>query len=178
MQISSDRFDPASYHTQLLGTLGECSSLAEKHNRDLVPLFLSTISDHDSPTKNDRRKLTLWLTLFSKFSNPKALYATADLRSLYTTLLSHPDRSLQRLALKCMFTYRSPHLASHQDTLTALLDDTRWRDELTKLNLDEIDDRDRPEFIDTFIRVMYGLMLEKRGNSKTGERRGDRKSVV
>ena len=172
MQIPSDRFDPVSYHTQLLGTLGECSSLAEKHNRDLVPLFLSTISDHGSPTKNDRRKLTLWLTLFSKFSNPKALYATADLRSLYTTLLSHPDRSLQRLALKCMFTYRSPHLASHQDTLTALLDDTRWRDELTKLNLDEIDDRDRPEFIDTFIRVMYGLMLEKRGNSKTGERRG------
>jgi len=172
MQISSDRFDPVSYHTQLLATLGECSSLAEKHNRDLVPLFLSTIPDHDSPAKNDRRKLTLWLTLFSKFSNPKALYTTADLQSLYTTLLSHPDRSLQRLALKCIFAYRSPHLTSHQDTLTALLDDTRWRDELTKLNLDEIDDGDRPEFIETFIRLMYGLMLEKRGNSKTGERRG------
>ena len=54
----------------------------------------------------------------------------------------------------------------------ALLDDTRWRDELTKLNLDEIDDRGRPEFVETFIRLMYGLMLEKRGNSKTGERRG------
>ena len=172
MQVSSDRFDPASYHAQLIGTLGECSSLAEKHNRDLVPLFLSTVPDHDSPAKNDRRKLTLWLTLFSKFSNPKALYATADLRALYTTLLSHPDRSLQRLALQCMFAYRSPHLTSHQDTLMALLDDTRWRDELTKLNLDEIDDRDRPELVETFIRLLYGLMLEKRGNSKTGERRG------
>lgn len=161
-----------SYHTQLLGTLGECSSLAEKHNRDLIPIFLSTIPDHDSPAKNDRRKLTLWLTLFSKFSNPKALYATEKLRSLYTTLLSHPDRTLQRLALKCMLTYRSPHLTTHQDTLTALLDDTRWRDELTKLNLDEIDDKDRPEFVETFIRLLYGLMLEKRGNSKTGERRG------
>ena len=172
MQISSDRFDPISYHTQLLGTLGECPSLAEKHNRDLIPLFLSTIPDHDSPAKNDRRKLTLWLTLFSKFSNPRALYSTGDLRSLYTTLLSHPDRTLQRLALKCMLTYRSPHLITHQDTLTALLDDARWRDELTKLNLDEIDDKDRAEFIETFIRLLYGLMLEKRGNSKTGERRG------
>ena len=172
MQISADRFDPMSYHTQLLGTLGECSSLAEKHNRDLIPLFLSTISDHDSPAKHDRRRLSLWLTLFSKFSNPKALYATADLRSLYTTLLSHPDRSLQRLSLKCMLTYRSPHLTPHQDTFTALLDDTRWRDELTKLNLDEIDGGDRPEFIETFIRLLYGLMLERRGNSKTGERRG------
>ena len=161
-----------SYHTQLLGTLGECSSLAEQHNRDLIPLFLSTIPDHDSPAKNDRRKLALWLTLFSKFSNPKALYATGDLRSLYTTLLSHPDRTLQRLALKCMLTYRSPHLTPHQDTLTGLLDDTRWRDELTKLNLDEIEDKDRPEFVETFIRLLYGLMLEKRGNSKTGERRG------
>lgn len=54
----------------------------------------------------------------------------------------------------------------------ALLDDARWRDELTKLDLDEIDDRDRPEFVSTFIRLLYGLMLEKRGNSKTGERRG------
>ena len=172
MQVSSDRFDPMSYHAQLLGTLGECSSLAEKHNRDLIPLFLSTIPDHGSPAKHDRRKLSLWLTLFSKFSNPNALYATADLRSLYTTLFSHPDRSLQRLALKCMLTYRSPHLTRHQDTFTALLDDTRWRDELTKLNLDEIDDRDRPEFVETFIRLLYGLMLERRGNSKTGERRG------
>ena len=161
-----------SYHTQLIGTLGECASLAEKHNRDLVPLFLSTIPNHNSPAKNDRRELALWLTLFSKFSNPKALYATGDLRSLYTTLLSHPDRTLQRLALKCMLTYRSPHLTTHQDTFTALLDDTQWRDELTKLNLDEINDKDRPEFIETFIRLLYGLMLEKRGNSKIGERRG------
>ena len=172
MQTSGDRFDPMSYHRQLLGALCECSSLAEKHNRDLIPLFLSTIPNHDSPAKNDRRKLALWLTLFSKFSNPKALYATGDLRSLYTTLLSHSDRSLQRLALKCILTYRPPHLTPHQDTLTALLDDTRWRDELTKLNLDEISDKDRPEFVETFIRLLYGLMLEKRGNSKTGERRG------
>lgn len=152
--------------------MGECPSLAEKHNRDLIPLFLSTIPDHDSPAKNDRRKLTLWLTLFSKFSNPKALYATGDLRSLYTILLSHSDRNLQRLALNCILTYRSPHLAAHEDTLTALLDDTRWRDELTNLNLDQIDDKDRAEFVETFIRLLYGLMLEKRGNSKTGERRG------
>jgi U3 small nucleolar RNA-associated protein 20 len=141
MQVSSDRFDPMAYHMQLLGTLGECSALAEKHNRDLIPLFLSTIPDHASPAKNDRRKLSSWLTLFSKFSNPKALYATGDLRSLYTTLLSHPDRTLQRLTLKCILTYRSPHLTPHQDTLTALLDDTRWKDELTKANLDEIGDK-------------------------------------
>ena len=161
-----------SYHAQLLGTLGECSSLAEKHNRDLIPLFLSTIPDHESPAKNDRRKLALWLTLFSKFSNPRALYATGDLLSLYTTLLSHPDRTLQQLALQCRLTYCSPQLAAHTDILTALLDDTRWRDELTKLNLDEIGEKDRTEFVETFIRLLYGLMLQKRGNSKTGERRG------
>ena len=62
-----------------------------------------------------------------------------------------------------MLTYRSPHLTFHRDTLTVLLDDTRWRDELTKLNPDEIDDSDRPEFVETFIRLLYGLMLEKRG---------------
>ena len=118
----------------------------------------STAPDCDSPAKNDRRKL--------------ALYATADLRSLYTALSSYPDRFLQRLTLESMFTYRSPYLTSHRDTLTALLDDTRWRDELTKLNLDEIDGRDRPEFIEAFIRLLYGLMLEKGGNLTTGGWRG------
>ena len=113
--------------------MGECSALVEKHNRELVPYFL-TLSGHSdvsiSSSMLPKPKLLAWLTLFSKFSNPRALYCTETLRSLYVTLLSHPDRALQNMALTCLFTYKSPHLTPFEELLRALLDDTRWRDEL------------------------------------------------
>ena len=94
-----DRFDPISYRTQLLSALGVCSGLSEKHNRDLVPFFLTRA---DPPSTLPRQQLTSWLNVFEKFTNPKALRSTEVLHSLYLTLLCHPDRSLQRLALSCL----------------------------------------------------------------------------
>ncbi|THG95629.1 hypothetical protein EW026_g6070 [Hermanssonia centrifuga] len=168
-QLVDERFDERSYESQLLGALGECSALAEKHSRDLVPHFL-TLAPSEAPTRMARQKLTAWLTLFSKFVNPKALRLTEDLRLLYTNLLSHPDRPLQRLALSCLLTYKSPSLISYQDALTALLDDTRWRDQLTQLDITAIKPGERQEVIDTLIRLLFGVMLEKRGRSRGADR--------
>ncbi|KAF8181826.1 armadillo-type protein [Pholiota molesta] len=162
-QIAEERFDQASYEHQLLATLGECSALAEKHNRELNH---ASISSSALP----KPKLLAWLTLFSKFSNPKALYATDTLRSLYTTLLSHPDRGLQNIALTCLFTYKSPHLTPFEDHLRALLDDT---------SLDTIPSGSRSEILDVFIRLLYGVMLEKKGRGRGGGGGGaDRRAAV
>jgi U3 small nucleolar RNA-associated protein 20 len=147
-----------------------CPSLAEKHNRELVPLLLSFV-DPESPSKFARQKLSQWLTLFSKFTNPKAFYATEKLQTLYVELLSHPDRSLQKLALATMLTYKSPHILPHQGTLEALLDDTRWRDELTALDISQIEEKDRRECVELVIRLLFGIMLEKRGRARGGDRR-------
>ena len=125
---SSERFDRASYEYQLLSTLGETSSLAEKHNRELVPYFLS-LANSDTNSSISKQKLVSWLTLFSKFSNPKALHSTSTLKSLYISYLSHPFRPLQRVALDCLYTYNSPYLNSWQERFKTLLDDTRWRDD-------------------------------------------------
>ncbi|PBK92675.1 hypothetical protein ARMGADRAFT_967204 [Armillaria gallica] len=171
-QVSSVRenIDIRSYETQLVTTLGQCSSLAEKHNHDLISYFLS-ILDTDNKSKTPRQKLALWLTLFSKFTNPKALYATNKLRDLYFSLLSHPDRSLQSVALSCILTYKSRSLSLYEDRLRLLLDNTRWRDELTSLSLAEIEAHNRPEIINVVIRLLFGIMLEKRGRSRGYDRR-------
>ena len=153
-----------------MSTLGECSSLTEKHNRDLVPFFLSLVGP-DAASKLSRQKLTAWLTLFAEFGNPKALYSTDILYSLYISFLSHPDRSLQSLALSCIFTYKSPHLSPYQDQIRILLDDTRWRDELTLLDLGKIEPQHRAEVMNVIIRLLFGLMLEKRGRSHGTDRR-------
>ncbi|KAF7327783.1 DRIM domain-containing protein [Mycena kentingensis (nom. inval.)] len=165
-QKKTDRFDPQSYETQLLFALGECPELVQKHNRDIVPFFLNLIS-----AKIARHKLGAWLTLFSKLPNPKALHATDSLRELYLTTLSHPDRTLQTNALSCLLTYKSPSLLAHETQLRAFLDDTRWRDELSRLDFTQIQPQDRAELVDALIRLFYGTMLEKRGRSRGADRR-------
>lgn len=86
-------------------------------------------------------------------------------------LLSHPDRPLQKLALSCLLTYKSSHLVPHADTLRMLLDETRWRDELTNLQIAEIEKDDRPELVDILVRMLFGIMLEKKGRSRGADRR-------
>src|ERR1700683_2440821 len=168
--MSRERLDPNSYESYLLSALGESSSLAEKHNRDLVPFFLS-FAGPESSSKLPRFKMTAWLTLLSKFTNPKALHSTDTLHSLYLSLLSHPDRALQKLSLKCLLAYKSPHLSPHEARLDALLDDTRWREELTALDMNKFQPQDRPELVGVIIRLLFGMMLEKRGRSRGADRR-------
>ncbi|KAG1831616.1 armadillo-type protein [Suillus variegatus] len=169
-QKSSDRFDPVTFEAQILLTLGQCTSLAEKHNRELVTYFIS-IASPDALSRLPKYKLQAWLTLFSKFSNPKALHSTDTLRELYLSLLSHPDRELQKVSLSCLLAYKSPHLQHHQAKLGLLLDETKWRDELTSLHMSSIEIKDRPQVVDIIVRLLYGLMLEKKGRSRGSDRR-------
>lgn len=169
-QKSSDRFDPVTFEAQILLTLGQCTSLAEKHNRELVTYFIS-IASPDALSRLPKYKLQAWLTLFSKFSNPKALHSTNTLRELYLSLLSHPDRELQKVSLSCLLAYKSPHLQHHQAKLGLLLDETKWRDELTSLHMSSIEIKDRSQVVDIIVRLLYGLMLEKKGRSRGSDRR-------
>ncbi|KAL0061427.1 U3 snoRNP protein [Marasmius tenuissimus] len=169
-EISNDeRYDQRSYELQLLSVLGECSALAEKHNRHLVPFFLSLNDGAD--TKLPRTKLIAWLSVFAKFQNPKALHSTDTLRSLYTSLLSHPHRPLQSSALSCLLTYKQRSLSVYEEKCRILLDDTRWRDELTMLDLSAIEESDRPEVVHVFVRLLFGIMLERKGRSRGADRR-------
>ncbi|KAF8161520.1 armadillo-type protein [Crassisporium funariophilum] len=185
-QKSQDRFDLHSYEHQLLSTLCECSALAEKHNRELVPHFLglavptsesasTSASAFTAASKLPKQKLIGWLNLFARFTNPKASYATSTLHSLYISLLSHPDRTLQTVSLTCLLTYKSPHLALYEDRIRALLDDTRWRDELALLDLHDMESGARNEVMGVVVRLLFGVMLEKKGRARGA---GDRRKAV
>ena len=168
-----------------MGALSECSVLAEKHNRELVPHFLALtapIPGSSSVTKLPKQKLTAWLVLFSKFTNPKASHSSSTLQNLYINLLSHPDRSLQSTALTCLFTYKSPALTQYEHRIRGLLDDTRWRDELAlfDLGLDSTEGglelNTRKEVLEVTIRLLFGVMLERKGKSKGSG--GDRRKAI
>ncbi|KAJ7931499.1 armadillo-type protein [Mycena leptocephala] len=171
-QNRGDRLDVQTYESQLLFALGECPALVQKHNRDIVPFFLDLAAPSpDSSFKLPRHKLTAWLTLFSKLGNPKSLRSSDALRDLYVVNLSHPDRALQSIALSCILTYKSPRLAPYEAQMRAFLDDTRWRDELSRLDLSQVEPQDRGEVVDVITRLLFGLMLEKKGRSRGADRR-------
>ncbi|KAF7374911.1 DRIM domain-containing protein [Mycena sanguinolenta] len=171
-QNRGDRLDVQTYESQLLFALGECPALPQKHHRDIVPFFLDLASSSpDTPSKLPRHKLTAWLTLFSKIPNPMALSSSNALRGLYIANLSHPDRALQSVALSCILTYKSPRLAAYEPQMRAFLDDTRLRDELSRLELAEVEPQHRGEVVDIITRLLFGLMLEKRNRSRGHDRR-------
>ncbi|CAE6491084.1 unnamed protein product [Rhizoctonia solani] len=164
-----DRLDLANYESQLLLALGGMASLMDRHTRVLVPLFFDYASP-TAPPRPPRAKTMSWLTLLSKLNNPKAAFRSQELHSLYTTLLSHPDRPLQSLALTCLLTFRESHVLAVEQSLRLFLDATKWRDEMTGFSFDSLDGELRARAVEVTIRLLYGTMLEKN--------RRDKKSAV
>ncbi|KZV87291.1 hypothetical protein EXIGLDRAFT_773803 [Exidia glandulosa HHB12029] len=157
---TTDRLDSANYEIQLLRVLTLLPSLAEKHSRLLAPKFLSLLS---AGTKS---KLGPWLSLFSKFANPKALYRSAELYTAYLALLAHPDRALQKDALACVMKFGYPSIARLEDNLRGLLDETKWRDEMASMasSVGEMGLDAQAE--EVMVRVCYGLMTERRAGKE------------
>ncbi|KLO12558.1 hypothetical protein SCHPADRAFT_853762 [Schizopora paradoxa] len=161
-QCDHGRFNPVSFEAQLLSAMAGFSSLVEKHGRDVVPLFLEIVSS-ESDMKSSRARIVNWLTLFSNFSNPKALPNASSVHEVYIRYLSHPDRALQTIALSCELSIKSPGLTSHADLCRSLLDNAKWRETLTFLDVNSFSPKDRAEVVPVIIRILYGMMLERKG---------------
>ena len=74
------------------------------------------------------------------------------------------------MSLSCLRAYKSPSLLLYEERIRGLLDDTRWRDELTLLDIDGIPSAARSDAVDMIIRVLFGVMLERRGYGKSERR--------
>lgn len=170
---------------QALYVLCEVPETAEKRSRILVPMFLEwsrmaseeldlDIEDDveeapeaSSAVKWSRQSQSAMLTLFTKFNNPKVLYKSELVFPSLLKLLASGDAKIQDLALKCVLTWKIPAIKSYQDQLTNLLDDTRFRDELTSfVQIDEDDSaiqgQHREELMPVLLRLLYGRSLSRK----------------
>lgn len=151
-----------SFEAQLLSAMAGFTSLVERHGRDVTPLFLEIVST-ESSVKSSRARIVNWLTLFSNFSNPKALPSASSVHDIYIRYLSHTDRALQSIALACELTIKSPGLAAHADLCRSLLDNAKWRESLTFLDMNSFSPKDRAEVVPVIVRLLFGMMLERKG---------------
>ncbi|KAM9293238.1 small subunit processome component 20 homolog isoform 2-T2 [Morus bassanus] len=139
------------------------------------------------PKKKTRRaaakQLIAHLQVFSKFSNPRALYLEQKLNALYIQLLSHQDQNVQRIALDCIMTYKHPHLLPYRENLQRLLEDKSFKEEIVHFSISEetavVKMEHRPDLIPVLMRILYGRMRNKTGSKTQGKSSaGTRMSIV
>jgi len=179
---------------QALKVLAEVPRIAEKRSRKLVPMFLewSTFEDTEdgeegeetkAPSKWLKKEQFAMLTLFTKFTNPRSLYKSDAAYSAFLSLLASGDPKVQALVLKCIFTWRIPSIRAYEDNLNNLLDDTRFRDEIThfvQVDNDEamIQDDHREKLMPVLLRLLYGRSLSRKNATSGKKGMESRRTVV
>lgn len=187
--------------TLALKVLSAVPLLAEKRSRYIVPkLILWATDDTDqlltteieeetpktgSPSmnihtlkQNDRKGL---IDLFGQFENPKVLYKSMDVLSAVMALLTNGDVEIQRSSLNALFTWKIPEIRAYEEHLLNLLDDARFRDEIstflhTDVETPVIQDDHRAILMPVVMRLLYGKAISREGsrsgrNGQLGKRR-------
>lgn len=170
--------------------------IAEKRSRRLVPGFLGWavnfaqedvtesledigfLAEQDRLKPQDRKAM---LGLFSLFNNPRALYRSSDVFNALRNQLTNGDVEVQRSALKAIFTWKMQSIQPYQDNLMNLLDDSRFREEISTFLHDDsaIQDDHRQELRPILLRILYGKMIS--GTSVGSAKRGQatkRKAIL
>ena len=203
--VANVRFDVSNFRLQLWKALIalQQSEVVESYNRVLVELLFRFVDNeyyqvdlNHSPLQNlsrcalgkgqpaFRRKdaaamLIAMLKVFAKFNNPNAAASTEKLQLLYHQLLCHINPELQKVALECVLTYKNKNLLLYKDRLFDVLDDSKFRDALLSLNVEEIPSNERNDVIPILLRILYGRMRSKTGPSTAGKAMSSvRRSVV
>uniref|UniRef100_A0A8C5V384 UTP20 small subunit processome component n=1 Tax=Microcebus murinus TaxID=30608 RepID=A0A8C5V384_MICMU len=143
--------------------------------------------EESSQKKKTRRaaakQLIAHLQVFSKFSNPRALYLESKLYELYLQLLLHQDQTVQKIALDCIMTYKHPHILPYRENLQRLLEDRSFKEEIVHFSISEdntvVKTAHRPDLFPVLMRILYGRMKNKTGSKTQGKSAsGTRMAIV
>ncbi|XP_057411869.1 small subunit processome component 20 homolog isoform X1 [Balaenoptera acutorostrata] len=143
--------------------------------------------DEPSQKKKTRRaaakQLIAHLQVFSKFSNPRALYLESKLYELYLQLLLHQDQMVQKITLDCIMTYKHPHILPYRENLQRLLEDRSFKEEIVHFNISEdntvVKAAHRADLFPILMRILYGRMKNKTGSKTQGKSAsGTRMSII
>ncbi|XP_063786087.1 small subunit processome component 20 homolog [Pseudophryne corroboree] len=167
--------------------VGESSSVEDDVTMEEDNIELEETQNTGSRSKKTRRaaskQLITHLRVFSKFSNPRALYMEPKLYELYTQLLCHQDQNVQKVALECVLSYKNPHVLPYKENLQRLLEDKSFKEEIVHFSISEensiVKSIHRPDLMPVLMRILYGRMRSKTGSKTQGKSAsGTRMSIV
>lgn len=194
---------PVTARARSLQVLHVIPEVAEKRSRQIVPLFLrwaSTETDSLKLVENVKSSESagledvtpIWaykdrlslLGLFEKFINPRSLFKSAQVYDALLSLTAHGDSAVQKSALKGLFTWKSPGVRPYEENLLNILDESRFREELSVFV--HIDDEDskiekghKADILPILLRLLYGRMISRAASSSgSGGQTGRRKAIL
>ncbi|RUP48500.1 hypothetical protein BC936DRAFT_144478 [Jimgerdemannia flammicorona] len=129
-----------------------------------------------------KANITVWLQLFAKFNAPRSIFKAPELYNFYLRLLTKGDTKVQALALDCLLTWKSSSIVPYADNLKSLVDEIKFRDELSTFALDrdrsEINLAHRAELMPIVVRILYGRMVARKGKGSAKGGMGARRTAV
>ncbi|KAK4948745.1 U3 snoRNP protein [Elasticomyces elasticus] len=193
---------PESGRSLALQVLSSVSASAERRSRLLVPIFLSapmtrsqvqqqatsdtsassnTLSpdiDDSEWSLSDRKA---FLTLFSKFVNPRVLFRSSDVHTKLVGLLSNGNLDVRKLALQAVLTWKEPALIRHESVLHQVAEDKSSTTDLRAFLSAEEDEstiksEDRGPVLPVLLRLIFGLIVGRAGT--TGSQEARRKAII
>jgi len=169
---------PTNARSQAIKVFSAAPSLAERRSRKIVPIFLSwSSSSAEDETEEELgegvdRSWSLFdkkglIGVLAQFSNPKVLYQSQQVYDALLVLLSNGDIEVQKLALKAILTWKQEGVKPYQENLEYLLDEARFKNELTVIfqGDNQIRPEHRSEAMPVLLRLLYGRTISKKGIS-------------
>ncbi|KAH7196857.1 armadillo-type protein [Fusarium flagelliforme] len=150
--------------------------IAERRSRQLVPHFLAWASEDRTPESIDGQGASegaTWsladrkamLNVFSQFINPRVLYQHEDVYTALLQLMENGDAEVQKVTLKAILAWKQEAIKTYQENLEFLLDEARFKNELTVFLQDEtaIKAEHRADLMPVLLRLLYGRTISKKG---------------
>ena len=174
----------ADARQQALRVLRKIPSIAEKRSRMLVPVLLSwaaptaEVADDASQSHHrwSRKDQKAMLAVFAQFVNPKVLYKSAEVYEALLNLCANGDVEIQQSALKALFAWKDPAINKFKERLTNLLDEAKFRDEVTLLQAEDEDGGtmnpdSHPSVFPVLLRLLYGRAISGGKEGQKARRR-------
>lgn len=169
--------------SRVIQSLSVVPSVAESRSDELVPLVLKNNDENDNDENSNSphwsvKDRTSLISVFSKFKNLNKIHDKDAFKAHIMDMLSHRQSQMQEVALDVLMNWKIPGVNKYKDNLKNLLDDTIFRDEVTKLVVkgsdSTIEDQDYPTVVPVILRLLFG---RAQGASKTTSKIGKKFAV-
>ena len=161
---------PPQIRAQVLTLLSKVPTVAERNSKEFVPFLFNDIESKDIFDEDVCKQTStgtwyetdknLLLKILSTFKNIKNIFMSDAVHDKLMRLLGSRTVDVQKLALNALFCYKAPTVVKYRDNLNNLLDDTLFKDEVTKFLVDNdsrvITPTEEGEIMPFILRILYG----------------------
>lgn len=175
---------------------------AERRSRLLVPIFLAapmnraqlqqghnsdaSASSHTMSPEVDDHEWSLpdrrqFVSLFTKFNNPRVLFRSGEVLEKLTELLGNGNGDIRKSSLQAILKWKDPVLMVYEDALLDIAEDKKTPADIgVLLSLDEDQTPIKPDHRATVmpivLRLIFGSLVGRAGT--TGSQEARRKSIL